>query len=230
MRACAESAPTPSLADRERRFLSPDAQPPEPESSTSSAGFTISWTNCRRTKPSLRASCWKTCGTRPMWTGRRLTTKPSHLSTVAVPISPRGASSRSTNTGANADCELSDQRLARSRENSRPARPSHSSAASGRGSIYCATIPSIRDFRRCSPNARECESRASEAGASVHHGRRQPVFPDRSLTSAGRSLCRDLGSRWFSERFHRNALVIDFQHGQVRGTARRLENDAVALC
>ena len=27
------------------------------------------------------------------------------------------------------------------------------SAASGRGLIYCATIPSIRDFRRCSLNA-----------------------------------------------------------------------------
>jgi aryl-alcohol dehydrogenase-like predicted oxidoreductase len=36
-------------------------------------------------------------------------------------------------------------------------------------------------------------------------------------------LCRCLGSRWFTERFHRNALVTHFQDNQVFCTARRLE-------
>jgi phytoene/squalene synthetase len=46
------------------------------------------------------------------------------------------------------------------------------------------------------------------------------------LASARESLCRGLGSRWFTERFHRNALVTHFQHGQVFCAARRLENYA----
>ena len=50
------------------------------------------------------------------------------------------------------------------------------------------------------------------------------------LASARESLCRGLGSRWFTERFHGNALVTHFQHGQVFCTARRLENHAVARC
>jgi hypothetical protein len=50
------------------------------------------------------------------------------------------------------------------------------------------------------------------------------------LASARESLCRCLGSRWFTERFHRNALVTHFQHVQVFCTARRLENYAVARC
>ena len=40
------------------------------------------------------------------------------------------------------------------------------------------------------------------------------------LASARESLCRRLGSRWFTERFHRNAPVTHFQHGQVFCTAR----------
>src|SRR5881227_1754604 len=48
------------------------------------------------------------------------------------------------------------------------------------------------------------------------------------LAAARELLCRGLGSRWFTERFHRNALVTDFQHPQVFCTARRLENYAVA--
>src|SRR5436305_13238076 len=50
------------------------------------------------------------------------------------------------------------------------------------------------------------------------------------LASARELLRRGLGSRWFTERFHRNALVTDFQHGQVFCTAGRLENYAVARC
>src|SRR6266568_71359 len=50
------------------------------------------------------------------------------------------------------------------------------------------------------------------------------------LASARESLFRGLGSRWFTERFHRNALVTHFQHGQVFCTARCLENYAVARC
>jgi hypothetical protein len=34
------------------------------------------------------------------------------------------------------------------------------------------------------------------------------------LASARESLCRGLGSGWFTERFHRNTLVTYFQHGQ----------------
>src|SRR5258705_12065572 len=44
------------------------------------------------------------------------------------------------------------------------------------------------------------------------------------LASANESLCRSLGSRWFTERFHRNALVTHFQHGQVFCTARQLKD------
>src|SRR5258708_5744746 len=47
------------------------------------------------------------------------------------------------------------------------------------------------------------------------------------LASARESLCRGLGSRWFTERFHRNALVTHFQHGQVFCTARQLKDYAV---
>ncbi len=39
-----------------------------------------------------------------------------------------------------------------------------------------------------------------------------------------------LGSRWFTERFHRNALVTHFQHGQVFCTARQLKDYAVTRC
>src|SRR5580704_4933380 len=52
----------------------------------------------------------------------------------------------------------------------------------------------------------------------------------RRIGSARESLCRGLGSRWFTERFHRNALVIHFQHGQVCCTVRCLENYAIARC
>ena len=48
------------------------------------------------------------------------------------------------------------------------------------------------------------------------------------LMSARESFCRGFGSRWFTERFHRNALVTHFQHGQVFCTARRLENYTIA--
>src|SRR5260370_204875 len=50
------------------------------------------------------------------------------------------------------------------------------------------------------------------------------------LASASESLCRGLGSRWFTERFHRNALVTHFQHGQVFCTARQLKDYAVTRC
>src|SRR5579864_4152644 len=50
------------------------------------------------------------------------------------------------------------------------------------------------------------------------------------LASARVPLCRGLGPGWFTERFHRNALVTHFQHGQVFCAARRLENYAVARC
>ena len=52
-------------------------------------------------------------------------------------------------------------------------------------------------------------------------------FRQVDLASARESLCRSLGSRWFTERFHRNALVTHFQHGQVFCTARQLKDYAV---
>src|SRR5208282_6010474 len=50
------------------------------------------------------------------------------------------------------------------------------------------------------------------------------------LVSARESLCRGLGSRWFTERFHRNALVTHFQHGQVFCTLRQLKDYPVTRC
>src|SRR5439155_10190344 len=52
----------------------------------------------------------------------------------------------------------------------------------------------------------------------------------RSIVGGGELLCRGLGSRWFTERFHGNALVTDFQDDQVFHAARRLKNHAVARC
>jgi hypothetical protein len=40
-------------------------------------------------------------------------------------------------------------------------------------------------------------------------------FSPGELASARESLRRGLGSRWFTERFHRNALITHFQHGSV---------------
>ncbi len=48
--------------------------------------------------------------------------------------------------------------------------------------------------------------------------------------SARMFLCRGLGSRWFTEWFHGNALVAHFQHAQVFGTARQLKDYAVTRC
>src|SRR5438270_2290850 len=50
------------------------------------------------------------------------------------------------------------------------------------------------------------------------------------LVSARDSLCGGFGSRWFTERFHGNALVRDFQHRQVFWTACCLKNYAVTRC
>jgi hypothetical protein len=44
------------------------------------------------------------------------------------------------------------------------------------------------------------------------------------------ALCGGLGSRRFTERFHRNALVTHFQHHQVFCPARRLENYVITRC
>src|ERR1700731_929143 len=63
-----------------------------------------------------------------------------------------------------------------------------------------------------------------------HHLCRFVSFSSGGLASASESLCRGLGSRWFTERFHRNALVTHFQHGQVFCTARQLKDYAVTRC
>src|ERR1700691_1240950 len=61
-----------------------------------------------------------------------------------------------------------------------------------------------------------------------HHLCRFVSFSSGGLASARKSLCRGLGPRWFTERFHRNALVTHVQHGQIFCTAGSLENYAVA--
>src|SRR5205809_4719879 len=63
-----------------------------------------------------------------------------------------------------------------------------------------------------------------------HHLCRFVSFSLGGLVSARESLCRGLGSRWFTERFHRNALVAHFKHGQVFCAARGVENHAIARC
>ena len=63
-----------------------------------------------------------------------------------------------------------------------------------------------------------------------HHLCRFVSVSSGGLASARESLSRGLGSRWFTKRFHRNALVTHLQHGQVFCAARRLENYAVARC
>src|ERR1700684_4217339 len=66
--------------------------------------------------------------------------------------------------------------------------------------------------------------------SSLFHHRRFVSFSSGGLASARESLCRGLGSRWFTERFHRNALVTHFQHGQVFCTVRQLKDYAVTRC
>src|SRR5689334_250921 len=64
-------------------------------------------------------------------------------------------------------------------------------------------------------------------------GRLQPNIRPSTLPhkeDISKSVCRGLGSRWFTERFNRNALVTHFQDDQVFFTARRLESYAVARC
>src|SRR5580698_1255410 len=63
-----------------------------------------------------------------------------------------------------------------------------------------------------------------------HHLCRFVSFSSGGLASARESLRRDLGSRWFTERFHRNALVTHVQHGQVFRAARQLKDYAVTRC
>src|SRR6202011_4556118 len=92
------------------------------------------------------------------------------------------------------------------------------------GAVVYNSLPLMRlagDFRqrRFGPVARglECSCAASLNFVSW-------------IGSARASLCRGLGSRWFTERFHRNALVTHFQHGQVFCTARQLKDYAVTRC
>src|ERR1700722_20561838 len=61
-------------------------------------------------------------------------------------------------------------------------------------------------------------------------GQEAKVVQMAQLAWARESLCRGLGSGWFTERFYRNALVTHFQHRQVFCPARRLENHAVTCC
>src|SRR6202021_212274 len=63
-----------------------------------------------------------------------------------------------------------------------------------------------------------------------HHLCRFVSFSSGGLASARESLCRGLGSMWFTERFHRNARVTHFQHRQAFCTARQLKDYAVTRC
>src|SRR5207249_4272334 len=64
----------------------------------------------------------------------------------------------------------------------------------------------------------------------IHYHFRVIASSSGGLAWSRGSLCRGLGSRWFTERFHRNALVIHFQDGQVFCTAWRLEHYGAARC
>jgi energy-coupling factor transporter ATP-binding protein EcfA2 len=63
-----------------------------------------------------------------------------------------------------------------------------------------------------------------------HHRCRFVSFSSGGFALASESLCRGLGSRWFTERFHGNALVTHFQYGQGFCTARQLKDYAVTRC
>jgi hypothetical protein len=63
-----------------------------------------------------------------------------------------------------------------------------------------------------------------------HHLCRFVTSLSGGLPSAREFLCRGLGSRWLTERFHSNALVTHFQHGQVFCTTRQLKDYAVTCC
>src|SRR5262249_5229462 len=56
------------------------------------------------------------------------------------------------------------------------------------------------------------------------------TFSSARLASPRNFLSRRLRSRWFTERFHINALVTHFQHGQVLCTARQVKDYVVARC
>src|SRR5579863_8504895 len=64
----------------------------------------------------------------------------------------------------------------------------------------------------------------------VEGSKDHPLISSGGFSAARESLGRGLGSRWFTERFHRNALVTHFQHGQVFCTARQLKDYAVTRC
>src|SRR5207253_10295390 len=82
--------------------------------------------------------------------------------------------------------------------------------------------------------AEEGKPRRSQVATSPS-SRNQKTSPQMTLmrlalASARTSLCRGLGSSWFTERFHRNALVTHFQHGQVFCAARQLKDYGVSRC
>src|SRR5205085_4367673 len=56
------------------------------------------------------------------------------------------------------------------------------------------------------------------------------LFVSGGSASARESLRRGLGSRWFTERVHRSALVTYFQEGRVLRSARRLDIYCVVRC
>src|SRR5215470_2803703 len=97
-------------------------------------------------------------------------------------------------------------------------------------SLFCLSV--LGSFSTFGLDLRVQSAAAGEtiASSSATGSRADLRTSSAGLASARESLCRGLGSRWFTERFHRNALVTHFQHGQVFCAARRLENYAVARC
>jgi hypothetical protein len=78
--------------------------------------------------------------------------------------------------------------------------------------------------------ARQKTDSALLRSSLFHHLCRFVSFSSGGLASARKSLRRGLGSSRFTERFHRNALITHFQHGQVFCTARQLKDYAVTRC
>ena len=78
-------------------------------------------------------------------------------------------------------------------------------------------VASVPPFSSASRLA--CRSRLRVCDGSSSGGRYRSRRCS-GLAAARKSLSRGLGSCWFTERFHRNALVTHFQHSQVFCTAR----------
>jgi Bacterial protein of unknown function (DUF882) len=106
-----------------------------------------------------------------------------------------------------------------------------------RSSDSCTSMLGECAIGSCSNSARVVIVGATPPSCSSGSARRDGCHPHKDgclrqvdLASARESLCRGLGSRWFTERLHSDAFVAYFQHGQLFRTARQLKDYAVTRC